>query len=122
MTRREGASSKCRHQYRHLPAFILLALAKGPIHGGAILTVLSERMPLLKPDSAAIYRTLQQLEQDGEVVAQWDTSGSGPARKRYQLTAVGWERLDYWRDDIKMRIANLQQFLETYQTLGRLLP
>ena len=109
---------KRKQQYRHLPAFILLALAEGPIHGGAILHVLTGRMPLFKPDSAAIYRTLQQLETDGEVVAQWDTSGSGPARKRYELTAAGWDKLKFWREDIEMRIANLQYFLTTYQALG----
>lgn len=109
----------CRHQYRHLPAFILLALAEGPIHGGAIHTVLTERMPLFKPDSGAIYRTLQQLEQGGEVLAEWDTSKNGPARKRYELTDAGWRKLEYWRDDIEMRIANLQHFMDTYHAIVR---
>lgn len=106
-----------KQQYRHLPAFILLALAEGPIHGGAILTVLTERMPLFKPDSAAIYRTLQQLEQDAEVASCWDTSKSGPARKMYQLTEKGWRKLDEWREDIEMRMANLQYFLRSYREL-----
>ncbi len=108
---------KRKQQYRHLPAFILLALAEGPIHGGAILSILTARMPLFRPDSAAIYRTLQQLEQDGEVSSAWDTSNSGPARKLYHLTAAGWKKLDDWRDDIEMRIANLQYFLKTYRTV-----
>ncbi len=106
-----------RHQYRHLPAFILLALARGPIHGGAINSVLAERMPHFTPDSGAVYRTLQQLERDGEVVAQWDTEGHGPARKLYRLTDAGWERLDYWREDIERRVANLQHFLTLYQAV-----
>lgn len=100
-----------------MPAFILLALAEGPVHGGAIHTVLTERMPLYKPDTSAIYRTLQQLEQDGEVVSAWDTSNSGPARKLYHLTEAGWKKLEYWREDIEMRIANLQYFLTTYQAV-----
>jgi len=108
---------KRKQQYRHMPAFILLALAEGPIHGGAIHTVLAERMPLYKPDTSAIYRTLQQLELDGEVVSEWDTSKSGPARKQYQLTGAGWKKLEYWREDIEMRIANLQYFLTTYQAI-----
>jgi PadR family transcriptional regulator PadR len=108
---------KRSQQYRHMPAFILLALAEGPIHGGAIHTVLIDRMSLCKPDSAAIYRTLQQLEQEGEVVSNWDTSKSGPARKVYSLTDAGWQKLEYWREDIEMRIANLQYFLDTYRTI-----
>lgn len=110
-------SHKRKQHYRHLPAFILLALAERPIHGGAILSTLTERMPLFKPDSAAIYRTLQQLEEDGEVTSEWDTSNSGPARKLYHLTTVGWEKLDCWREDIEMRIANLQYFVTTYHTI-----
>ena len=60
-----------KQQYRHLPAFILLALAEEPIHGGAVLNVLSQRMPLFKPDSAAVYRTLQQLEDEAQVVSSF---------------------------------------------------
>jgi DNA-binding PadR family transcriptional regulator len=108
---------KRKQQYRHLPAFILLALAEGPIHGGAIHTVLTERMALYKPDTGAIYRTLQQLELDGEVVSEWDTGKSGPARKVYRLTPTGWEKLEQWRQDIEMRLANLQYFLDTYRAL-----
>ena len=110
---------KRKQQYRHMPAFILLALAKGPIHGGAIHTVLTEQMPLYKPDTGAIYRTLQQLEQDGEVVAEWDTSKSGPARKLYHLTDAGWLKLEHWREDIEMRISNLQYFITTYQGITK---
>lgn len=113
---------KRKQQYRHLPAFILLALAEGPVHGGAILAALGERMPLFKPDSAAVYRTLQQLEEDAEVVSNWDTGKSGPARKRYELTDAGWQKLEYWREDIEMRIANLQYFLKTYTDLPKKKP
>ncbi|HJV35327.1 PadR family transcriptional regulator [Geomonas sp.] len=111
-------SSKGRQHYRHLPAFILLALAENPVHGSAIHTLLMERMGLSRPDSGAIYRTLQQLEQDGEVVFEWDTSGSGPARKVYRLTPAGWEKLAQWREDIEMRLANLQNFLKIYAALN----
>lgn len=108
---------KRKQQYRHLPAFILLALAQGPIHGGAILGVLSSRIPLFKPDSAAVYRTLQQLEEDAQVVSNWDTSKSGPPRRVYALTELGWEKLDFWREEIEMRVANLQYFLNAYSEL-----
>jgi len=110
-------AAKKRQQYRHLPAFILLALAEKPVHGSAIHNVLIERMGLSKPDTGAIYRTLQQLEQDSEVVFEWDTSGSGPARKVYRLTPTGWEKLEQWRQDIEVRLANLQYFLNIYRSL-----
>ncbi len=112
-------TAKKRQQYRHLPAFILLALAEGPIHGGAIHTVLTNNMPLFKSDTGAVYRTLQQLENDGEVASEWYTTNSGPARKKYQLTALGWQKLEYWKQDIEMRIANLNYFLTGYARISR---
>lgn len=104
-------------QHRHLPAFILLLLAEGEKHGGALLTELSQRLPGCGPDSAALYRTLQQLEEAGEAVSAWDTSGSGPARRVYRITDAGRERLAFWRDEIEMRLSNLQYFLDTYRAL-----
>jgi PadR family transcriptional regulator PadR len=108
---------KRKQQYRHLPAFILLALAEGPIHGGAIHSALLERMPNYKSDTGAVYRALQQLERDKEVKSTWDTSGPGPAKKVYQLTPLGWEKLDGWRKDIEARIENLNYFLRSYRQI-----
>lgn len=111
---------KKRQQYRHLPAFVLLALAERPLHGSVIHAILIERMGLHRPDTGAIYRTLQQLEQDELVVSEWDTQGRGPAKKVYRLTAAGWEKLEEWRQDIEMRQAILQNFLDTYRLVKEL--
>lgn len=108
-----------RQQSRHLPAFVLLALAETPMHGGAVQSALNQRLPSLKADSAAIYRTLKQLEKDGELGAEWDTSGSGPAIRVYRLTPKGWKKLDLWLADVKERIANLQYFVDAHAKLAR---
>lgn len=100
-----------RQQSRHLPAFILLLLGERPLHGGAIQTKLKEGLPLLKADSGAVYRALLQLEQDSEVIAEWDTSKVGPARKIYSITATGWRKLESWREDIESRVQILNYFL-----------
>jgi DNA-binding PadR family transcriptional regulator len=105
---------KRKQQYRHLPAFILLVLAEEPIHGGAIHTVLTTNMPLFKADTGAVYRALQQLELEGEVESSWDTSFSGPARKIYRLTPAGWQKLDEWKEEIQLRLENLNYFLTAY--------
>lgn len=99
--------------YRHLPAFLLLALAQAPGHGAALFARLGEILPLVNLDSGAVYRTLAALEADGEVAGTWDTAGRGPARKIYQITRLGWERLDFWREDIAYRVRLLQTFLES---------
>jgi PadR family transcriptional regulator PadR len=102
-------------QSRHLPAFILLALREGPLHGHAIRAALVERFPGYKADPGATYRTLQALEEAGEVAFQWDTDSRGPARKVYTLTPLGWERLEYWRSEIENRLSVLQIFLDHFE-------
>ena len=104
-----------KRTYRHLPAFVLLMLTDGPLHGGAVHAALLERMPEFKADTGAVYRTLLRLEKDGEVRAEWDTSIRGPARRIYRLTPAGWQKLDVWKQDIEHRIANLQHFLDGYR-------
>lgn len=99
---------------RHLPAFILLALTEGPLHGHAIRAELHARFADFKGDPGAIYRTLQALETAGEVTAHWDMGTRGPARKIYELTAEGWERLGFWEADIRQRLGFLQGFLDGY--------
>ena len=111
--------SSPRQQSRHLPAFILLLLAKDPMHGGALQAVLKARFPALKADSAAVYRALPQIEKNGELASAWDTSGSGPAKRVYRLTKAGWDKLAFWKDDINERLENLQGFLSACGQLVR---
>ncbi|WHH58695.1 helix-turn-helix transcriptional regulator [Petroclostridium sp. X23] len=103
--------------YRHLSAFILLVLAQREIHGGAIHTTLCETLPNFNTDTGAVYRCLQELESDGAVESEWDTSEPGPARKIYKITSLGWNELGEWEQDIQHRIANLNYFLETYRNI-----
>ena len=111
--------AKKLQKHRHLPAFILLTLAEGSAHGGAIYTSLIERIPNFQCDTGAIYRTLQQLEEDNAVTFSWDTSNSGPARKIYSITDIGLTQLDNWKQDIEERIITLKYFLDTYNNLKR---
>ena len=106
-------------QHRHLPAFILLSLAHGPTHGGAIHTLLSQRLNGFKSDSAAVYRTLKTLENAGEIESSWDTTQPGPARKIYSITDAGWRKLELLQEDIQYRLGLLQNFLDAYQHLSR---
>lgn len=110
-------SAKKRQNYRHLPAFILLLLARGEAHGGAIHSTLSDCLPHFQADTGAVYRALQQLEKDGAVASAWETPESGPARKVYQITTLGWGKLEEWEKDIETRIDNLSYFLETYRKI-----
>ncbi|MBI3131136.1 MAG: PadR family transcriptional regulator [Acidobacteria bacterium] len=99
-------------QSRHLPAFLLLSLTEGPLHGHAIRAALAERFPGYKADPGATYRALQALEEAGDLSFEWDTDSRGPARKVYTLTDQGWAQLEAWRGDMEGRVAILQSFLE----------
>ena len=47
-------------------------------------------------DKAALYRTLRQLEANGNVKSNWETGGGGPARRVYRLTRKGEAHLEEW--------------------------
>ncbi len=40
-----------------------------------------------------LYRTLRQMENEGLGKSTWETSGDGPARRVYAITAYGEESL-----------------------------
>ena len=104
-------------RHHHLPAFILLRLARGAAHGGAIYNDLIREVPAFQCDTAAIYRTLRQLEKDGAVGFSWDTGHPGPARKIYTITEQGWQQLAFWEQVMIERIEKLTYFTTTYQKL-----
>jgi DNA-binding PadR family transcriptional regulator len=62
-----------------------------------------------------IYRHLRELEDNGLVVSQWETEGTGPAKRVYQLTAEGLEVLVFWIGYMKNQAERLYKFIEIYQ-------
>jgi len=77
---------------------VLLALKEGSCrHGYELVGCVNESgLAEGRVEAGAVYRCLRQAEQEGYVVSQWDTSGGGPARRCYQLTARGEDRLAEW--------------------------
>ena len=86
---------------------ILLVLAEEPLHGYRLAERIG-KLPMFrdaKPDASGIYRFLRSMEAKGLVVATWDLSNSGPAKKSYQLTESGQQCLRQW-------IETLQEYRE----------
>lgn len=107
-------------QTRHLPAFILLFLWEEDLHGGAILSKLSELVPPeWSVDSGAIYRSLRELESDGFVISEWSTEDVGPAKRIYRITDAGKAELSIWYKDILLRRRNLDYFIREYESKQR---
>lgn len=113
-----GVMELARLNYgRHLPAFILLFLAKEPAYGLTLLNKMEEYLPHNNADGPAIYRALQELEKSGTVKSYWDTSDSGAAKKWYQITNNGFDQLRQFKIDIEQRKKNLEFFLSEYENI-----
>ena len=102
-------------QGRHTPAFILLFLQDRPAYGGQLLQRLDEELPFNPIDSASLYRTLKQLEANGDVHSEWVQEGGDKPVKWYTITQHGRKTLALFHEDIRLRAENLAFFLRTYQ-------
>ncbi|MDP0396957.1 PadR family transcriptional regulator [Tsukamurella strandjordii] len=80
--------SQAAWQRATLPLLIFGVLDTAPRHGYGISAALVEAG--LQPiKGAQLYPALVKLEGEGFIVATWEQSESGPARKVYELTDAG---------------------------------
>ncbi|MBN2088054.1 helix-turn-helix transcriptional regulator [candidate division KSB1 bacterium] len=63
-------------------------------------------------DPGIMYRTLRHLEEYGLVISEWDTSGAGPAKRRYTITEAGKEQLKLWSETLRRREQAIGEFLK----------
>lgn len=101
-----------KHTPRHAPSFILLFLSRGPNYGGGILKMMEEEIPVFLGDSPMVYRTLQELEEEGAVTSNWEIPQTGRPMKYYEITEKGWQHLFDAEEDMRIRINNHLFFLE----------
>ncbi len=89
--------------HRWMEPFVMVLLAGGAAHGYAIVGEL-EQLGVTggSVDVGQVYRTLRELEETGLVRSSWAT-GTGPARREYELTAEGHRALDEWAAVMKER-------------------
>ncbi|WP_084596998.1 PadR family transcriptional regulator [Nocardioides aequoreus] len=90
---------------------ILSALAVAPRHGYGISQAL-ESAGLQPIKGAQLYPLLVRLQDEGKIVAQWEQSESGPARKVYELTAAGHRQ----REEL---CTEWQTFMTAVETVSR---
>jgi PadR family transcriptional regulator PadR len=84
--------------YRFVEPVVLLMLKKkGRSYGYDLGSQLQKHaITDAEIERAALYRTLRHLEANGNVVSEWDTDQSGPARRVYKLTRKGEAHLKEW--------------------------
>ncbi|ACR79824.1 PadR family transcriptional regulator [Kosmotoga olearia] len=100
-------------------AFLLLLIAEKPGHGYELSERLRE-LGLAKQgisNMGNLYRLLAELEMNGFVIADWDTSAPGPAKKIYRITDSGMMFLDEAASHILEFEKVLSEFKEKYNRL-----
>ncbi len=61
-----------------------------------------------------LYRTLRQMENNGDVKSTWATAKNGPARRMYSITEAGEAYLEWWITSLKQSQSNIDFFLQLY--------
>ena len=97
--------------YRFVEPILLYLLKKrGQAYGYELIGELNEHaLTDSTIERGAVYRTLRTLELNGNVVSDWDVSGTGPARRKYRLTPCGEIHLEEWvevLDNLSHSMAN----------------
>ena len=72
-----------------------------------------------EPPPGMVYRHLRKLEGDGLVISEWETEGSGPAKRIYRLTTDGAEVLALWVEHMERQAQKLGTFIERYRGLSK---
>ena len=102
---------------RHTPAFLLIFLAEAPSYGAMLLKRLQSELQYCLSDSANVYRSLQEMENDELVETSWETREAGVPRKWYTITPKGKLALQEQAQDIIKRRANFEFFLSRYKNI-----
>ena len=104
-----------RNLERFLQPAILAVLAEGPVHGYRIVQALGQ-MPALgrrQPDAAGVYRFLKAMEDRGLVSSAWDLSGTGPAKRLFDLTGEGNACLGRWAATLEEYRGHIGQLIQS---------
>jgi PadR family transcriptional regulator PadR len=105
---------------RFLRPVVMLLLAEEPMHGYELMGRLKEfGIGQGGMDPSLLYRLLRVLERAGLAESSLDDSGSGPARKVYNLTPEGMEVLDMWAANLDEVSDLLGKFKERHGKLTR---
>jgi DNA-binding PadR family transcriptional regulator len=71
-------------------------------------------------DKAALYRTLRQLEANGNVKSEWEEGRNGPARRVYRITKDGERHLEEWAAVLENLSKSTSRFVrEARKSLGK---
>jgi PadR family transcriptional regulator len=61
-----------------------------------------------------LYRTLRQMEKNGNLESAWDSKANGPARRMYSITDAGEAYLAIWIESLRQYQNTVDAFLKHY--------
>ncbi len=107
--------------YRFIEPVVLLSLKmKGCSYGYDLAGELDKHaLTDAAIEKAALYRTLRQLEMNGNVVSEWETDRAGPARRVYRLTPSGEKHLEEWSAVLAHLSAAMARFVREVDKMKR---
>lgn len=99
-----------------LSALILSVLAKKSLHGYSLLDELKEMgIDTSLIHHTVIYRLLRFMEVNGLVKSEWETGGTGPARRIYMITELGIEYLKDWYMKVKDDLNIMEKIMKNIE-------
>jgi poly-beta-hydroxybutyrate-responsive repressor len=113
-SRRPGSGK----QERYIQPSILMGLYSKPSYGYELIQNI-QRFGFVEGHAppGMIYRHLRQMEEEGLVSSQWDTDGTGPAKRMYRITTDGGEVLAGWVDYMERQANDLIEFIKVYRAV-----
>lgn len=96
-----------------LSAVLLLILREWSLSGYELMKRLG-MFGFAAMNTGTLYRVLRQMEQDGMVSSNWDTTGGGPARRVYSITEAGEAYLKLWAGSLEQYRKMMEMFFQLY--------
>jgi len=96
-----------------LVTVLLLMLRQWSSYGYELMEKMST-FGLTTMNPGTFYRTLRQMEKDGIVSSNWDTSEGGPARRVYSITDAGEAYLHYRAQSLDQYQRMMDAFFRLY--------
>ncbi len=92
---------------------VLLLLRDMSSYGYDLMKALT-RFGFAMMNPGPLYRMLRQMEKDGLVSSNWDTTRQGPARRIYSITEAGEAYLKLWGRSLDQYRRMMDQFFRLY--------
>jgi PadR family transcriptional regulator PadR len=101
---------------RYMQPSIMMALNLKPSYGYELIQEI-QRFGFVEGTAppGMIYRHLREMEENGLVRSEWETEGSGPAKRMYQLSEEGQAVLGFWIEYMEKQAGKLLNFVKIYR-------